>query len=458
MINYKIPHTADKLPEGCAIGWLLNNQIKELSTQGITQNMLDFYSMKYRKIPQLSSATFMDLCEQGLHVGLKSILMLKQGIVLQSDFIEQTQPYWKGQYKDCVIVGHILDRTNEDAWWQIHPQAMYIDLKWWEEAGKPDFGDRSDIANPYTATKVERSTDSLGSDKSDTYNPDWIKATDETVSATYTRTGWKLLDAALSQGKKVGIWNEHLRSLKEYCYPEMNDHYEKLYLLGSETWVSRWYCSNTEDLDLEIKDQVCSSIFSTCGGLSPIANAYIQNLRPGGEITCFDADSRALEMCWYVFKNWDGTNWKQFVNSYLADNPMSRPYFAASDGLDQMDEYLLKLGQPFIDWWRKEAQSFGVVFKRIDVMRMSRMKAELDDAVNKSTENEKVFIDVSNAFNYEVNAMLYSKNVRLRCERSYIDWIAGYGNKIIAKGFVINEMNEHKNQQWLPKLFPWQIV
>ena len=184
MINYKIPHTADKLPEGCAIGWLLNNQIKELSTQGITQNMLDFYSMKYRKIPQLSSATFMDLCEQGLHVGLKSILMLKQGIVLQSDFIEQTQPYWKGQYKDCVIVGHILDRTNEDAWWQIHPQAMYIDLKWWEEAGKPDFGDRSDIANPYTATKVERSTDSLGSDKSDTYNPDWIKATDETVSAT----------------------------------------------------------------------------------------------------------------------------------------------------------------------------------------------------------------------------------------------------------------------------------
>jgi hypothetical protein len=458
MKNYRFPHTADKLPKGCGIGWLLNDKIKDLATQGTTQNLLDFYSMKYRRIPQVSSYEFVKLCEEALHAGFTSMLMLKQGIVMQADFIERTKPYWNNQYKDCVIVGHVLDRTNEEAWWQIHPQAMYLDLKWWEEAGKPEFGDRNDTENLYTATKIERSDKTFGGNHGETYNPDWIKATEEKVEAKYTRTGWKLLDAALSMNKKVGIWDQHLRDAKEYCYGEMEDHYEKLYLIGNETWVSRWYAANTENLDTEINPMHTSSVFSTCGGLSPISNAYIQNLKTGGDLICFDADPLALQMCWYVFQNWDGTNWKQFVNTYISDNPMWKQYFAATDYLDGMDLYLEELGQPFVDWWRKEAQSFNVKFERIDVMRVNRMKAVLDQAVQKCGPDEKVFIDVSNAFNYEVNSVIYSKNVRLACEADYINWMDGFNTKIKYKGFDINKSNTDPNLPWMPKLFPWQAI
>ena len=52
--------------------------------------------------------------------------MFKQGIVLHN-FLEKTKPYWSTEYKNCVIVGHVLDR--DEAWWQIHPQTKREQVK-----------------------------------------------------------------------------------------------------------------------------------------------------------------------------------------------------------------------------------------------------------------------------------------------------------------------------------------
>ena len=66
MKHYNFEHTQDKLPPDTGIGWLLNNKILDKAVEGTTQNLLDFYSFKYRRIPQVSSYDFVELCNKGL--------------------------------------------------------------------------------------------------------------------------------------------------------------------------------------------------------------------------------------------------------------------------------------------------------------------------------------------------------------------------------------------------------
>ena len=110
-------HTPDKLPANCGIGWLLDCKIKDKAIEGTTQNLLDFYSFKYREIQQITSNDFVELCNLGINAGFEKILIFKQGIVLEN-FVENTKEYWNNEYKDCVIVGS-------------HIETLYIDLLWW---------------------------------------------------------------------------------------------------------------------------------------------------------------------------------------------------------------------------------------------------------------------------------------------------------------------------------------
>jgi hypothetical protein len=197
-------------------------------------------------------------------------------------------------------------------------------------------------------------------------------------------------------------------------------------------------------------------VFSTCGGLSPIINAYIQGLKPNGKLVCYDQDVLALHMQSHIFKNWDGTNWEQFVTQYTLDHFIQSMFFTRPENLKIVDEYLKDLGQDFVDWWRKEAQSFNVDFKRLDVMNINRLQMFLDQEVNKLKENEKVFIDSSNAYNYEVNSVLYSQNIRLKCERDMVKYLKGCNGRVIWKGFDTLLIKDQLAYEYLRKLFPWQ--
>mgnify|MGYP003652663941 CR=1 FL=1 len=449
--KYTFEHTPDKLPDKCGIGWLLNNNIRDKAIEGATQNLLDFYSFKYRQMPQVAHNDFVELCNTALDAGFESILILKQGIVL-NNFIEQSKDYWNNEYKDCVLVGHILDR--EDQWWQIHPQTLYLDLKWWQASGKPVFGERDATTN-WKAPNIERSTETINDWQ--TYNPKWIKSINGTTDITGTWEGHNLLRVAMEQNKKVGIWDKKLRNQKEYVYGEMVDHYEKVHHIGKSLWESRWFAANTEDMDLDVMlgYQDIGAVYSTSGGLSPISNAYIRNLKAGGELVCFDVDILALHMQKYVFDNWDGTNWKQFVTEYAELNPILGNNFACMESLDDVDGYLEALGQPFIDWWNNKAKTFEVTFLEIDLMNINDMINHLNDSKNNCQNDEKVFIDCSNAFNYEINSILYSKNIRLNVENDYIKFF-DTESRFVTKGFIHNNINKRTIWPYLAKLFPWQ--
>ena len=121
-----------------------------------------------------------------------------------------------------------------------------------------------------------------------------------------------------------------------------------------------------------------------------------------------------------------------------------------------MDEYLEQLGDNFVEWWNTTYKTFKHEFKVIDVMSLHKFTSELKGEI--SEDDKKVFIDVSNAFNYEINSILYSKNIRLQVERDYIKFFEEYPGKFITRGFDINEVNKDPKFPYLPKLFPWQKV
>lgn len=450
---WQFDHTADKLPANCGIGWLLNDKIRDKATEGITQNLLDFYSFKYRRIPQVQADEFVKLCNIAYDTGFKKLLILKQGIILRN-FIEKSKEYWNNQYKDCVIVGHILDRKHR--WWQIHPQCMFIDLEWWVASGRPEFGENDFNDVEWTAPKIGRSEETLGK-KNQTYNPTEVWATNDTVQVSGKWQGHNLLRVAMEQGKKVGIWDDNLRDGKEYLYGEMLDHYEKLFQVGSDLWDARWYSANTESLDTVKKDHVCKTVFSTSGGISPIANAYINNLEEGGTLISYDIDTVAVHMQWYISNNWDGKNWSKFVKDYKKENPIIGSRFVCEKDLHFNDEYVEELGEDFVKWWNTTYKTFKHEFRVLDLMAITRMKNELKEEIDWDGD-KKVFIDVSNAFNYEINSILYSKNIRLRLESDYIDFFDKYPDKFIIRGFDINLVNNDPKFPYLPKLFPWQKV
>ena len=58
-------------------------------------------------------------------------------------------------------------------------------------------------------------------------------------------------------------------------------------IYGTQDGIS----ANTDDLDTKRKDHKCETVYSTSGGISPIANAYINNLEEGGRLVSYDVES-----------------------------------------------------------------------------------------------------------------------------------------------------------------------
>ena len=65
-------------------------------------------------------------------------------------------------------------------------------------------------------------------------------------------------------------------------------------------------------------------------------------------------------------------------------------------------------------------QTFRHDFRVFDLMSITKFKNELKSENENS--NRKVFIDVSNAFNYEINSILYSKNI-IRDEKQLLEFL-----------------------------------
>jgi hypothetical protein len=454
------------------IGWLLNDRIKDPATSGLTQNLLDFQNIKYKSVPQCAAYDFKELCNMAINLGLKNLLIVKQGCILHT-FIDNLERFVSQYAKDAVLIGHILDRGDE--WWQIHPQTLFIDLEWWAGAGKPEFGEKSH--SEWETLKIIRSKESL-SGVDDSYNPISITASNIPVKCSGAWEGHTLLHAAVAGGQKIAVWNKEMRLQKQNLYAEMNDHGSKLWSLGEEIWTAQWYATNTENMSTERANYTTSTVFSTGGGISPLLNAYQNNLVNGGHLFITDLDPITLIVQSHIWDNWDGRNYAQFIRDFVSTNSYIKNHITKYDKLDEIDEILDTIPE-FVNWWSGVADTFKVRFRRIDVMNIDGMIKILNHQLSiiRKLGGQHIFIDVSNAFNYEVNAIIYSRKIRFGLEKDYVSFFEEHGDIFKHKGFTFHKLivedeesrmlkfsdGEWKGNRpdapkfpWIQKLFPWQ--
>ena len=447
------PHNPDgKLPDDFALGYLLNTECREEYIKGFTQNFFEFYSFKYRKFHQLSASTETELFEKALARGFTKLLVIKQGNILK-EFVEKFRDEYQEKWKDVTLAGHILDRG--DNYWQIHPQLFYIDLSWWQRAGKPRFGVR-DINNPepYEAVTPVRSTETLV--EGEWYNPVSVEPGTETKTYTGQWEGGELLRAVFADpDARVVPWPEYMRDQKDYLYPEMPDFWEQNHVLSRNFMeTSGWYVANNEPFhEVVPKGKHLKVLISHAGGLSPWLNAYINNIMPVGHIRIIDISGIGLAMQERLFKEWDGVDWEKYVNNIIAENPqLDRHNFRGQQNLKSQSDQIKAL-PGFTEWWQSDVRkNLKVQYIRQDFLNYRWHIRHMTRALEAVNEDEILYIDMSNVFNYEYTNVLADLNSRIKIEDEYLLFFLKNRRRIYFKTIILDDVYRTTSMR---DLFPW---
>jgi len=126
----------------------------------------------------------------------------------------------KTKFKDLVnsmgeffIAGHVLDRTSHDAYYELHHQCYVINLKMYRSLKFPEIGQQT-LNAAHQQFEPLRSDDNIHDD----YTPLWVKPGKELKSYYHKAHGWNILSTAFRNNLPVLVFNNEVRSTKDFNY------------------------------------------------------------------------------------------------------------------------------------------------------------------------------------------------------------------------------------------------
>lgn len=124
--------------------------------------------------------------------------------------------------KNFFIAGHILDRNEYDAYYELHHQCYVINMSYYKSFNCPVVGVMEKNINHTQADPV-RSTENWH----DNYTPKYILP--GTQKKTYKNKchGWNLLQLAFEHKLPVLVFDEDIRNNKKHYYPESKIDFEE---------------------------------------------------------------------------------------------------------------------------------------------------------------------------------------------------------------------------------------
>lgn len=188
--------------------------------------------------------------------------------------------------KDFFIAGHILDRTQHDAYYELHHQCYVINLKYYKKLNYPTVGE-SEYNISHSQIEPVRSSDNWH----DNYTPKFVSKGTNTRTYKNKCHGWNLLRSAFDNDLPVLVFDESIRNNKKHYYPESEeDFYKNLEYIDhkfnfcKEEFVHK---DNTEwDNNLyENYDQI----------VIPASGTLYLNLINRGRVIFYDYNQRALD-------------------------------------------------------------------------------------------------------------------------------------------------------------------
>tara|TARA_R110001592_G_scaffold344167_4_gene635200 strand:+ start:464 stop:1930 length:1467 start_codon:yes stop_codon:yes gene_type:complete len=463
------------------LGWLNNKRIKNPLLKEMLYNASEFWCINAHSCgwdKQFCEGSIEDIMTKAIEAGLDNILIIKIGITLPY-LLESFGNWFKKEYKGEVLCGHILDKGEE--YYELHPQCLMIDVKWWASLSDKSVGDESKTA--LVVSKPLRSQDNLHSGG---YTPTWVTRGKE-VCITYnsTRFGWNLIKQALDAPTGVRVWPSEVREMYDYIYPEVND-IESLNkgLKLFQGQPGSFYVSNTEDIHLDTNFPrggvkglpECNHVFTTAGGLSNLFEAYNYigyshdhcdgGPGSGNRLMVMDVNRGGLAMTKHIHNNWTGENYGKFIMEWAEDNYFNE-MLKGKHTLDSLDSFI-KTKPDFTRWFCEEFQPKlkdytyyrGIDFYDVDDFKKRINKFVFETVMECETgEVHRMHFNFSNCLAFIHTAYLYNHQARETIRKQLLEYLWG----LEAKHELL-DIDVKYNIWWLEDerigniidMFPWR--
>ena len=422
------------------VGWLYNNNIKDDFAKGYTKNMTDYWSVELSNFfpKQFESDTIFDLLTQSHKDGFSQIIVFKQGSTLRGDqFLPEFKKFYK-ENPDAKFIGHVLDR--EEGYYEIHPQAFFIDLDWWSKAGFPEWGERI-WDSPLETLVPIRSKEN----HHDQYTPHWIAPGKELKTYQGQRgEGWNMVKALIESKEKILSWPHGCRVTKQYAYAEVEKDgpRHRAEFLKEIEFMNSVFIANTETIPLGInhcitkrkKDQLKSPVPDTlikskywngkfrqvvcpAAGLTALIFAFKFGLKRGDTIVIYDISPAAINFTMRIFNQYDAyTSYIEFAKKKMRFAGQS-VQFKGQNQLNYAQELIDELNKEGFAKWKKE---------NCDGIEIKTEQINLFDAhgfsnfVGNIDTNKMTYVHLSNVFHYMPTSFYYSLKQRQQLSKELL--------------------------------------
>lgn len=395
-----IDKTDDWVKENVSLAWLANPHIKSKILKPMLENITEHQVLEafIEDFNQVYGDDIESCLQQVLDNGHQYAFVLKVGTFMH-DCKWTINHYFKDHHKGEVVVGHVLDRF--DGYYEMHPQAFIVDVKWWESKGKPSFGQTARCT--WSVPEPVRSPENFHDD----YTPMWIKPGTELKQYNMKYRGADWVKLAL-QDDALGVFPQFLRKNKEYIYPEVPDYMFKMDDIYAAMNTNIYYAANTENISIKTRKWVepHDTIICSAGGVSPWIHAFANRLKPEGHLWIYDVSSLALQFQWNLYNEWDGKNYAQFLRDYLNKNPMFRRHVVSTQRLREYSDWIDSI-DGFQEWFLEHRDKFTVNFTETNILNTHGFIRKIRGYMN---PDARIMLHTSNIFCYHKTSYLMDYN------------------------------------------------
>lgn len=124
--------------------------------------------------------------------------------------------------RDFFIVGHVLDRTMYNAYYELHHQCYVVNMSYYKSLQYPTIG-KLEKNSLHTQIEPVRSVENIHDD----YTPIWIKPGVHPKTYENKCHGWNVLRLAFENNLPVLVFDDNIRNNKKHYYPESEQDFYK---------------------------------------------------------------------------------------------------------------------------------------------------------------------------------------------------------------------------------------
>lgn len=337
---------------------------------------------------------------------------------------------------DFFITGHIIDKESNNSqensdghYWGLHKQCMVINLRYYEEFGKPNWGDKFVSEERIKVAKAKRSKKDIHDD----YTPVFLEPTKETQVCTPHVDGWNFINVSLQKGLKVYNFHPKIRNTKRYSYPnkDVNELRKQLnwinnILTGAPNCVFFWnteiykdilsYCTENKN------KQPVKKFYSVAAAFKP--NFLLEKIgfTEDTEITYFDYSKQALAFKKYLIENWDGTNYSKFLRAAKQKYSINETFGSSTEGKE------------YEELWEREIKNWETEKSLYNHWQKYRKLKHNYIHCDVLIDPEKLIDTIDNTDN------------------SYIWWSNAFHTVTAHYTMTLADLTNHYNNNWVHKL------